>query len=228
MRYNDHRSDRCDKSALISAYRFDYFHLREKGFAAFSSRSTNLVVTFRGTGMIDVFNSRNWWHLAFLDFDMQREIHLDSAFGSPFIGLPFAAGLKREKGVSLERFDDLRRIHHYGFFVEANYRNNGSAGLWNLDELMMAVALEYAAEHGAQWFRIKPTGDTAPYYRRKYSAMRRPTTSADRIASIRLGSNRKPLPHVRPVRIEGKTRYLDVETGPDSACQSGSCIHGSK
>ena len=88
--------------------------------------------------------------------------------------------------------------------------------MWNLDELMMAIALEYADAGGLSWFRIKPTGDTAPYYRRKYGALHLPTTSADRIASIRLGSTRKPLPHVHPVKVEDKTRYLEVETGPDT------------
>jgi GNAT superfamily N-acetyltransferase len=165
--------------------------------------------------MIDVFDSRDWRHIAFLDFDLQREIHLDSAFGSPVIGLPFSADLGRTMGVSLHRFDDLRQHHHYGFFVHPDYRNKGREGVWNLDELMMAVALAYAEDQKAPWFRIKPTGDTAPYYRRKYGAMHLPTTNADKISSIRLGCYRQPLPHVRPVKAKGKARYLEVESGQD-------------
>ncbi len=210
-----------DDPTLVPVFRFDYEHLAQKGFADFESPGTDLLITFRGTGMIDVFKSRAWRHVAFLDFDMQREIHLDSAFGSPFIGLPFAAALKHEKGVALDRFDDLRNLHRYGFFVQEAFRNGGSRGVWNLDELMMAVALEYAVEQGAPWFRIKPTDDTAPYYRRKYSAMREPTTSADRVASIRLGSNRTPLPHVHTIKHGGRTCYLDVETSPDCAWPHG-------
>ena len=171
--------------------------------------------------MIDVFDERDWRHVAFLDFDLQREIHLDSAFGSPYIGLPFSADLKQEKGVSLNRFDDLRGHHRYGFFVEEAFRNGGTEGVWNLDELMMAIALEYADAEGLSWFRIKPTGDTAPYYRRKYGAMHLPTTGADRIASIGLGPKRRILPHVRPVIVDGKTRYLEVQTGLDPAWPSG-------
>jgi len=205
-----------DDATLGKAFRIDYDHLAQEGFADLESPGIELLLTFRGTGMIDVFDSRDWRHVAFLDFDLQREIHLDSAFGSPLIGLPFSAALKKEKGISLNRFDDLRQIHRYGFFVTDAFRNDGSRGVWNLDELMMAVALAYAEEHGASWFRIKPTGDTAPYYRRKYGAMRLPTTSADRIASIRLGPKRPPLPHVRFVKAGGRTRYLEVETGRDT------------
>jgi hypothetical protein len=167
--------------------------------------------------MIDVFDCHDWRHIAFLDFDLQREIHLDSAFGSPLIGLPFSADLGRTMGVSLRPFDDLRQHHHYGFFVQSDYRNQGRKGVWNLDELMMAIALTYAEAHHLQWFHIKPTGDTAGYYRRKYGATRLPTTTADNISSIRLGPGRKPLPHIHPIRHAGCTRYLDVDQTPDPA-----------
>jgi GNAT superfamily N-acetyltransferase len=170
--------------------------------------------------MIDVFDRRDWRHIAFLDFDLQREIHLDSAFGSPLIGLPFSADLGRTMGVSLHRFDDLRQHHHYGFFVHPDYRNKGRKGVWNLDELMMAIALAYAEAHHRQWFHIKPTGDTTAYYRRKYGATRLPTTAADKISSIRLGPDRKPLPHIQPIQQTGGTLHLDVQTASDASWPS--------
>ena len=212
--------DHCEQKKRSPVFRFDYTCLLEKGFACFMTGETQLLVAFRGTGLIDVFNANDWQHVAFLDFDIQREIHLDSAFGSPLIGLPFSAELGRTMGVSLHRFDDLRRNHHYGFFVETDYRNKGRKGVWNLDELMLAIALEYAEANHLQWFHIKPTGDTAPYYRRKYGATRLPTTASDRISSIRLGSGRKPLPHVRRLKSAGRTCYLDVQTASDASWPS--------
>jgi hypothetical protein len=175
-----------------------------------------LLVAFRGTGLIDVFDRHNWRHIAFLDFDIQRDIHLNAAFGSPLIGLPFSADLARAMGVSLHRFDDLRRNHHYGFFVETDYRNKGLKGVWNLDELMLAISMQYAAGHHLHWFHIKPTGDTASYYRRKYGATRLPTTTAETILSVRLGAARTPLPHIRPVKRAGRIRYLEIDRMPDS------------
>ena len=203
------------------AFRFRYAFLLEKGFACFMTGETELLVAFRGTGLIDVFDRRNWHHIAFLDFDIQREIHLNAAFGSPLIGLPFSPDLGRTMGVSLHRFDDLRRNHHYGFFVEADSRNKGCKHIWNLDELMLAIAQEYAEGHHLHWFHIKPTGDTASYYRRKYGATRLPTTASERIISICLGPDRKPLPHVRLIKSAGRTRYLDVQTASDASWPSG-------
>ncbi len=213
--------DHCAPERKCPTFRFDYACLQEKGFAFLRTGHPNLVVTFRGTGMIDVFDRGNWMHIAFLDFDIQREIHLDSSFGSPLIGLPFSADLGRTTGVSLHHFGDLRQHHHYGFFVHPDYRNKGRRGIWNLDELMMAAALAYAEAKHLRWFHIKPTGDTTAYYRRKYGATRLPTTAADRIASIRLGPGRKPLPHVRLIQNAGVTHYLDIQTGSDASWPSG-------
>jgi hypothetical protein len=214
------RHDHCGPEQRRLIFRFDYTCLQEKGLACFRTGHTNLVATFRGTGMIDVFDQVNWRHIAFLDFDIQRRIHLDSAFGSPLIGLPFSADLGRTMGVSLHHFNDLRQYHHYGFFVQSDYRNKGRKGVWNLDELMMAVALVYAEENHLQWFNIKPTGDTAPYYRGKYGATRLPTTAFERISSIRLGPGRKPLPHVRLVKSAGRTCYFDVPSASDDSWPS--------
>jgi len=213
--------DRRGPEGKRPTFRFDYACLQEKGYACFRTGCTRLALTFRGTGMIDGFDRVNWMHIAFLDFDLQREIHLDSAFGSPLIGLPFSADLGRTMGISLHRFDDLRQHHHYGFFVHPNYRNKGRKRVWNLDELMMAIALAYAQAHHLQWFHIKPTGDTTAYYRRKYGATRLPTTTADKISSIPLGPGCKPLPHIQTIQQAGSTRYLDVQTASDFAWPSG-------
>ena len=138
--------DHCEEEQPSPAFRFDYAVFWKKDLHYSHPAKTDLVVVFRGTGMIDVFDRSNWRHIAFLDFDIQGEIHLNSAFGSPLIGLPFSAALQHSQGVSLHRFDDLRRNHHYGFFVEPDYRNKGRIGIWNLDELMLAIALEYAED----------------------------------------------------------------------------------
>ncbi len=221
MNDNTRLHDHCEQKQSPPAFRFDYTCLREKGFACFMTGGIELLVAFRGTGLIDVFDRHNWRHIAFLDFDIQRDIHLNAAFGSPLIGLPFSADLARTMGVSLHRFDDLRRNHHYGFFVETDYRNKGRKGVWNLDELMLAIALEYAESHHLHWFHIKPTGDTASYYRRKYGATRLPSNASERISSICLGPGRKPLPHVRLIKSAGRARYLDVQTASDASWPSG-------
>ena len=126
-----HAIDRRGRAAPALAFRFDCGHLIDRGFAGFACPTADLMVTFRGTGMIDVFDRSNWAHAAFLDFDLQRDVHLDSAFGSPMIGLPFSAAFRQAQGIDLMGFDDLRRQHHYGFFVKAAYRNKGSKGIWN-------------------------------------------------------------------------------------------------
>lgn len=217
MNGNTRLHDHCEQEQRSPVFRFDFTCFREKGYACFMTGETELLLAFRGTGMIDVLDRGNWHHIAFLDFDLQQEIHLNSAFGSPLIGLPFSTSLKRTLGVSLHRFNDLRRNHHYGFFVETDYRNKGRKGVWNLDELMLAIALEYAEGQHLQWFHIKPTGDTASYYRRKHGATRLPTTASERISSIRLGPGRQPLPHVRPIQLAGRTRYIDVQTASDAS-----------
>lgn len=221
MNGNTRLHDRCEQKKRSPAFRFDYTCLLEKGIACFMTGETELLVAFRGTGLIDVFDRSNWRHVAFLDFDIQREIHLNAAFGSPLIGLPFSADLGRTMGVSLRCFDDLRRHHHYGFFVESAFRNKGRKGIWNLDELMLAIVLVYAEDNHLPWFHIKPTGDTAPYYRRKYGATHLPTTASERISSIRLGPGRKPLPHVRLLKSAGRAHYFDVQTASDASWPSG-------
>ena len=200
---------------VAGVYRFDYAGLAQDGFAWFSPGTADLLVAFRGTGMIDVFDCRSRQPAAFLDFDLERAIHLDSAFVSPLIGLPFSAALKRAHSACLENTAALRLRHHYGFHVEAPYRNRGATGMWNLDELMMAVALAFAESAGLDWFEVRPTGDTAPYYRRKFAAVRRPTGAAETVLSIPLGKARKPLPHVRRIGEAGRIHRLDVETMPD-------------
>ena len=86
-------------------FRFDLKHLFAKGFADFGSAKIDIVITFRGTGMIDAFDVETWRHVAFLDFDLVRDIHLDSAFRSPLIALPFHPFLKQERGVDLAGFE---------------------------------------------------------------------------------------------------------------------------
>lgn len=202
------------------SFRFEYAGLLENGHARFLTGELELLLTFRGTGMIDVFERSNWAHIAFLDFDIQREIHLNSAFGTPLIGLPFSVALRQTHGVSLNRYNDLRQGHHYGFFVEPDYRNKGRIGIWNLDELMLAIALAYAEDHHLQWFHIKPTGDTASYYRRKYGATPL-STATENMLSIRLGDARTPYPHVHPALQDDRTCYINVQTFPDDSWSSG-------
>lgn len=209
------RDSRPGTRAVAGIYRFDYTGLIANGFAWFTPGGADLLVTFRGTGMVDVFDCRSRQPVAFLDFDLGRTIHLDSAFASPFIGLPFSAALRRAHSNCLEGTAALRRRHHYGFHVESDYRNRGVKGIWNLDELMMAVALAYAENNGLAWFEVRPTGDTAPYYTRKYAAVRRPTNAAETVLSIPLGKARKPLPHVRRIAEAGRVDRLEVATTPE-------------
>ena len=213
--------DSRGQTRLAPEFRFDCGGLIEKGYAGLACIAADLVVTFRATGMIDVFDRRNWRHVAYLDFDLRREIHLDSAFGSPLIGLPFSAAFRQAHGIDLTRFDDLRHHHHYGFFVQAGYRNKGCQGVWNLDELMMAIALAYADATRCPWFAIKPTGDTAPYYIRKFGAVRPLATGAESVLHIPLGSARGSLPHVGPVKDNRQKLFLSVAGSADAAWQLG-------
>jgi hypothetical protein len=204
---------------------FAFGRLVEKGFAEITCQALDFVITLRGTGMIDVFDRNNWGHVAFLDFDLRREIHLDSAARSPFIGLPFSAALRQSQGIDLAGFDDLRLQHHYGFFVKEDYRNKGRKRMWNLDELMMAIALEYADANHLASFVVRPTGDTASYYIRKFGALRPLITGGEPVLHIPLGANRHPLQHVRSVHRAGRTHYLEVDLSADSG-QINGCSDG--
>ena len=182
-----HRENDSNGASNMPFYRFELSRLLEKGFACFNPVEADLVVTFRGTGLIDVFDAGTWHHVAFLDFDLQREIHLDSAFGSPLIGLPFPAALKQEKGVSLRHFEDLRQRHHYGFFVEANFRNKGAraSGIWT------------SSWWPSRWNMLKP---------RNWRGF---TSGLQRARRLTIGANTMPFsgrrPGRRPFQVSGWT-----------------------
>ena len=143
----------------VPVARFAYEDLISTGFAIYPVKPTTLVVTLRGTGMLDVFDRRTWPPVAFLDLDLNRAIHLDTAFGPPLVGLPFTLSAHRALGVVLEGCQTLRRQHRYGLFIDPRYRNRGARGVWNLDELLVAIALNDAQTSGLTSFRIAPTGD---------------------------------------------------------------------
>jgi hypothetical protein len=201
--------------ANLPVARLAHQDLAKTGFAVYLAKQVTLVVTMRGTGMIDVFDRRTWTHVAFLDFDLEQAIHLDTAFGKPLIGLPFTRNARRGLGVALEGFATLRQQHHYGLFIDPRYRNRGAQGVWNLDELLVAIALNYAEAAGLAWFRIAPTGDTAPYYRRKFNAQPGADKSGKKTLAISLGADRRPLPHVRIIRSAGHSVALEVPVVSD-------------
>ena len=175
---------------------FDFSRFLNDGFVICQNLPVSLLVTIRGTCMVDVFDMNDFDHVAFLDFDLSRPAALDSAFVSPFIGLPFGAAVHRHLGRTLTPFDDLRKNHHVGFFVLPDYRNRGSKGLWNLDELMMAIALEAAFKLGKHLFTIKPTADKLAYYQKKYGAKVLTTNEPDKIIGIDIESTREFMRHI--------------------------------
>lgn len=195
---------------------FDFTSFMNDGFAVCGSLPVKLLLTIRGMCMIDVFDMNDFSHSAFLDFDLSRPAALDSAFVSPFIGLPFNAAVHRNLGRTLAPFDDLRKNHHVGFYVSPEYRNRGSKGLWNLDELMMAIALEAAFALGKPLFTIKPTADKLAYYWKKYGARVLTTNTIEKIVGIDIKSARQYMLHIKHKLDGDRVSHICVKYMPDA------------
>ena len=209
------------ENLLMSSYHtsrhiLNYRELREVGFAVFKANSVNLIFTLRDCYMLDVFDLDSSAHVAYLDFDIKKPIMLGDAFGSPAIGLPFTNQFRKTFGKDIFPFKELRSHHHVGFFVERPYRNKGAKRLWNMDEVLMAIALEIAFEEGVEIFIIKPTGDRSRYYSKKFYAETHPTTESEVILGINLTRVRKKLRHIELLEIEGKTHFFKVTCQPDT------------
>ena len=194
---------------------FNYRDLKQAGFSVYSTASADLVFTLRGNSLIDVFDINTLRQIAYLDFDTSKSIMLGSAFRSPLIGLPFSTSFRKRFETLLLPLKDLRSKHEVGFFVDIDYRNKGKKEVWNLDELMMAIAFETAFEHRIQDFTIKPTGDTAPYYRKKFNAKICRQPRSDLTMTVHLRTVRKTLRHIRMIEKEGKTAFFKVKSVPD-------------
>jgi hypothetical protein len=103
-----------------------------------------------------------------------------------------------------------------GFFVDTGYRNKGEKKIWNLDEIMLAIAFETAFESKIQNFTIKPTGDKAPYYRRKFNATICRQIKSGLTMTVYLETVRKTLKHIRMIEKNGKTVFFRVKGVPDA------------
>jgi len=194
----------------------NYRELREAGWAVLKTDSISLVFTLRDSFMIDVFDLDSSAHVAYLDFDIRKKIMLGDAFGSPAIGLPFTNQFRKTFGKDIFPFKELRSHHMVGFYVERAYRNKGEKRLWNVDEVLMAIALEIAFEERVEMFIIKPTGDRSRYYRNKFYARIHPTTGSDVILGINLRRVRKKLKHIELQEVKGKTHFFRVICHPDA------------
>ncbi len=194
---------------------FHYFGLKNDGYAVYSTASAELVFTLRGNCMIDVFDLKTLKQIAYLDFDLSHTPMLASAFRSPLIGLPFSAQFRQRFEPDLLPFKDLRSKHEVGFLVEIEYRNKGNKGIWNLDELMMAIAFETAFETKIRDFTIKPTGDTARYYKKKFNATASHPSGSNLMMTVFLKADRKKLQHVRIIEKGGETVFFRVKGVPD-------------
>jgi hypothetical protein len=199
-----------------SRHILNYRELIEAGWAVLKTDSVNLLFTLRDCYMLDVFDLDSSAHVAYLDFDINKRIMLGDAFGSPAIGLPFTNQFRKIFGKDILPFKELRSRHNVGFFVERAYRNKGKKHLWNMDEVLMAIALEIAFEKGVEIFTIKPTGDRSRYYRKKFYARIHPTTESDVILRINLRRVRKKLKHIELQEIKGKTHFFQVICHPDT------------
>jgi hypothetical protein len=197
-------------------YIFNYRDLKQSGFSLYSTVSVDLVLTLRGNCLIDVFDMNTLKQIAYLDFDTSKSIMLGSAFRSPLIGLPFSTSFRKHFEAVLLPLKDLRSKHEVGFFVDIDYRNKGKKEIWNLDEIMMAIAFETAFEDKIKDFTIKPTGDTAPYYRKKFHAKICRQQRRDLTMTVHLETVRKTLKHIRMVEKEGKTVFFWVKVVPDA------------
>jgi len=199
-----------------SCHILNYRELREAGWAVLKTDSVNLIFALRDCYMLDVFDLDSSAHVAYLDFDIKKKIMLGDAFGSPAIGLPFTNQFRKTFGKNIFPFKELRSRHNVGFFVERAYRNKEKKGLWNMDEVLVAIALEIAFEEGVEIFIVKPTGDRSRYYCNKFYAEIHPTTESDVILGIDLRSARKKLKHIELQEIKGKTHFLRVTCCPDT------------
>ena len=204
------------KNYHTSCHILNYRELREAGWTVLKTDSVNLIFTLRDCYMLDVFDLDSSAHVAYLDFDIKKKIMLGDAFGSPAIGLPFCNQFRKIFGKDIFPFKELRSRHNVGFFVERAYRNKGKKRLWNMDEVLMAIALEIAFEEGVEIFIIKPTGDRSRYYCNKFYAEIHPTTESDVILGIDLRSARKKLKHIELQEIKGKTHFFRVICHPDT------------
>ncbi|MFZ0482763.1 MAG: hypothetical protein WAL93_05160 [Desulfobacterales bacterium] len=198
-----------------SYHKFNYFGLRKEGYTVYSAVSVDLVFTLRGNCLIDVFDMNTLKQIAYLDFDTSKSIMLESAFRSPLIGLPFSTAFRKRFETDLLPLKDLRSKHEVGFFVAIDYRNKGKKEIWNLDEVMMAIAFETAFEDKIQDFTIKPTGDTKPYYRKKFNAKICRQSKGDLTMTVHLKTTRKELKHVRVIEKAGKTVLFMVKSVSD-------------
>jgi len=177
----------------------------------YSTVSVDLVFTLRGNCLIDVFDRNSLKQIAYLDFDTSKSIMLGSAFRSPLIGLPFSTSFRKCFETDLLPLKDLRLKHEVGFYVDIAYRNKGKKEIWNLDEIMMAIAFETAFENNIQDFTIKPTGDTAPYYRKKFNAKICHQSRSDLTMTVHLKTARKKLQHIKMIEKAGKTVIFRVK-----------------
>jgi hypothetical protein len=194
---------------------FNFKDLKQKGVSVYSTAAADLVFTLRGNCMIDVFDLKALKQIAYLDFDLSHAVMLASAFRSPLIGLPFSPQFRKRFETDLLPLKDLRSNHEVGFLVEIDYRNKGNKGIWNLDELMMAIAFETAFENNIREFIIKPTGDTARYYRKKFNAKAEHPSRSDLIMTVQLKTARNTLKHIRMIEKEGITAFFRVKGVPD-------------
>jgi len=192
-------------------YTLNYRALREDGFACYRTDTAELVFTLRGCCMVDVFDIGPCRHIAYLDFDMQKDVMLSYAFGSPLIGLPFTPQMRRAFSRLISPFKDLRSGHDVGLYIEKAYRNKAEKKIWNLDVILLAIVFEIAYEHGIQSFTIKPTGDRATYYRRKFGAQTLPTTATELILSIDLGVCRKNLKNIQILESGAKEHFFRIK-----------------
>ena len=190
----------------------NYRNLMAEGFAIYQTASVKLLITIRGCCMIDVFDLEACLHVAYLDFDMQKDVILAHAFSSPVIGLPFTVRMRQAFGKIILPFKDLRSSHDVGLYVKKPYRNKGVKGIWNLDEILMASAMATAFERGVPVFTVKPTGDRARYYRSKFGAKTWPATASESIVAIDLNAGMQKLKHIEFVDINGQTYFFKVKS----------------
>ena len=81
--------------------------------------------------------------------------------------------------------------------------------------MMMAIAFETAFDDKIQNLTIKPTGDTASYYRKKFNAKKCHQSRSDSIITVHLKTARKELQHIRMIEKEGKTLFFRIKFVPD-------------
>ncbi|MDD5617456.1 MAG: peptidoglycan DD-metalloendopeptidase family protein, partial [Candidatus Omnitrophica bacterium] len=165
--------------------------------------------------MIDVFDVNTKMQVGYIDFNM-LPVGRDDCCGNLnkafLFRLGFSEGtlnLMDKMGIQFSKETDLRSEHSWaGFFVHEDYRNKGNKGIWNLDKLMMTLAIKISQEiHSAKNFHLLPIVSVEAYYRDNFGSEDTGFMGFQTIDLTKIRYNS----HLRIIQEKGSTIFIVVE-----------------